>query len=194
MHGVGSWTVRPRGGGLGSLPAHRRHRDDPVAVRSGLPLDRRALLVGVEEALAGPRRGRPRAGRTGRKAATGGLHARRDETGPRPLLQPDEQRLGVRRLPPARPGALGRSAGAGDRERHRGTGSRHADLQTRRPPDAVLLRAVVAGCVGLLQPRWRRSRIDPASQGREASYVNRAVAIFRHVAGLPTDQEPPAAP
>ena len=39
--------------------------------------------------------------------------------------------------------------------------------------------------------------VDPVStlaiQGREASYVNRAVAIFRHVAGLPTDQEPPAA-
>jgi hypothetical protein len=35
---------------------------------------------------------------------------------------------------------------------------------------------------------------NPAVQGREASYVNRAVAIFRHVAGLPTDQEPPAAP
>jgi hypothetical protein len=35
---------------------------------------------------------------------------------------------------------------------------------------------------------------SPAGQGREASYINRAVAIFRHVAGLPTDQEPPAAP
>jgi hypothetical protein len=30
--------------------------------------------------------------------------------------------------------------------------------------------------------------------GHEASYVNRAVALFRHLAGLPTDQEPPAAP
>jgi hypothetical protein len=27
----------------------------------------------------------------------------------------------------------------------------------------------------------------------EASYINRAVAYYRHVAGLPTDQEPPAA-
>ena len=35
---------------------------------------------------------------------------------------------------------------------------------------------------------------NPVSQGHEASYVNRAVAVFRHVAGLPTDQEPPAAP
>ena len=35
---------------------------------------------------------------------------------------------------------------------------------------------------------------NPLSQGHEASYVNRAVAVFRHVAGLPTDQEPPAAP
>jgi hypothetical protein len=35
---------------------------------------------------------------------------------------------------------------------------------------------------------------NPLNQGHEASYVNRAVAIFRHIAGLPTDQEPPAAP
>jgi hypothetical protein len=30
--------------------------------------------------------------------------------------------------------------------------------------------------------------------GHQASYVNRAIALFRHLAGLPTDQEPPAAP
>ena len=30
--------------------------------------------------------------------------------------------------------------------------------------------------------------------GNEASYVNRAVALFRHLAGLPTDQGSPAAP
>jgi hypothetical protein len=30
--------------------------------------------------------------------------------------------------------------------------------------------------------------------GHEASYINRAVALFRYIAGLPTDQEPPAAP
>jgi hypothetical protein len=29
--------------------------------------------------------------------------------------------------------------------------------------------------------------------GSEASYINRSVAFFRHVAGIPTDQEPPAA-
>jgi hypothetical protein len=27
----------------------------------------------------------------------------------------------------------------------------------------------------------------------EASYINRAVAYYRHIAGIPTDQEPPAA-
>jgi len=32
------------------------------------------------------------------------------------------------------------------------------------------------------------------ADGHEASAVNRAVAMFRHVAGIPTDQEPPAAP
>ena len=29
--------------------------------------------------------------------------------------------------------------------------------------------------------------------GHEASWINRSVAFFRHVAGIPTDQEPPAA-
>ena len=29
--------------------------------------------------------------------------------------------------------------------------------------------------------------------GHEASWINRAVAFFRHIAGIPTDQEPPAA-
>jgi hypothetical protein len=28
--------------------------------------------------------------------------------------------------------------------------------------------------------------------GHEASLVNRAVAIYRHLTGIPTDQEPPA--
>src|SRR4051794_18814423 len=32
------------------------------------------------------------------------------------------------------------------------------------------------------------------TQGHDASYVNRATALFRYFAGLPTDQEPPAAP
>jgi len=32
-----------------------------------------------------------------------------------------------------------------------------------------------------------------ARRGPVASYVNRAVALFRYVAGIPTDQEPPAA-
>ena len=30
--------------------------------------------------------------------------------------------------------------------------------------------------------------------GHEASYINRAVALFRYTAGMPTDQDPPAAP
>src|SRR3954467_12544294 len=32
------------------------------------------------------------------------------------------------------------------------------------------------------------------TEGHGASYVNRAVALFRHLACFPTDQEPPAAP
>ncbi len=42
------------------------------------------------------------------------------------------------------------------------------------------------------------SRTDVGSKllsgGHEASYVNRAVALYRHFAGIPTDREPPAAP
>jgi hypothetical protein len=41
------------------------------------------------------------------------------------------------------------------------------------------------------------TRIGPGAfawaQDHENSYVNRAVALFRHIAGIPTDQEPPAA-
>jgi hypothetical protein len=40
-------------------------------------------------------------------------------------------------------------------------------------------------------------RIGPgasaSTQDYQKSYINRAVALFRHVAGIPTDQEPPAA-
>ncbi len=36
--------------------------------------------------------------------------------------------------------------------------------------------------------------VGPLARTGEASYVNRAVAIYRHFAGLPTDQESPAAP
>jgi hypothetical protein len=35
---------------------------------------------------------------------------------------------------------------------------------------------------------------SPLLGGHEASHVNRAVALFRHLAGLPTDQGPPPAP
>ena len=30
--------------------------------------------------------------------------------------------------------------------------------------------------------------------GHEKSYVNRVIALYRHLAGIPTDTEPPAAP
>ena len=36
--------------------------------------------------------------------------------------------------------------------------------------------------------------VSALAGGHEASYVNRAVAIFRHLAGVQTDEEPPAAP
>lgn len=37
------------------------------------------------------------------------------------------------------------------------------------------------------------ARASGLTDGHEASAINRAVAMFRHVAGVPTDREPPAA-
>jgi hypothetical protein len=42
--------------------------------------------------------------------------------------------------------------------------------------------------------RIGRSGASSLLGGHEASYLNRAVALFRHVAGIPTDAEPPLAP
>ncbi len=39
-----------------------------------------------------------------------------------------------------------------------------------------------------------QAKISALVRGHEASFVNRAVAIYRYLAGIPTDQEPPAAP
>ena len=39
-----------------------------------------------------------------------------------------------------------------------------------------------------------RAEISALVRGREASFINRAVAIYRYLAGIPTDLEPPAAP
>jgi hypothetical protein len=47
------------------------------------------------------------------------------------------------------------------------------------------------GYYGLARTGAGASRL---AAGREASQVNRAVALFRHLAGLPTDRGPPAAP
>ncbi|HSL98858.1 MAG TPA: DUF6675 family protein [Candidatus Limnocylindria bacterium] len=35
---------------------------------------------------------------------------------------------------------------------------------------------------------------NPLTAGHEASYVNRTVAFYRYLAGIPTDKEPPASP
>ena len=40
--------------------------------------------------------------------------------------------------------------------------------------------------------RWG-IRAGAQTSGHEASSVNRALAFYRHIAGIPTDQEPPAA-
>ena len=35
---------------------------------------------------------------------------------------------------------------------------------------------------------------SPLTEGNEASHINRAVAFYRYLAGIPTDEEPPASP
>jgi hypothetical protein len=37
-----------------------------------------------------------------------------------------------------------------------------------------------------------RSDASSLTEGFEGSYINRTAALFRHIAGIPTDQEPPA--
>ncbi len=37
------------------------------------------------------------------------------------------------------------------------------------------------------------SKASGLAAGHDASSINRAVAMYRHLAGIPTDQEPPAA-
>ena len=57
-------------------------------------------------------------------------------------------------------------------------------------------------CIELVSPGvWGVYLLTRAGQGvsalavgHDASYVNRAAAIYRHLAGIPTDEEPPAAP
>jgi hypothetical protein len=41
------------------------------------------------------------------------------------------------------------------------------------------------------------TRILPNSflaEGHDKSFINRAIAVYRHIVGLPTDAEPPSAP
>jgi hypothetical protein len=57
-------------------------------------------------------------------------------------------------------------------------------------------------CIELVSPGvWGVYLLTRAGQGvsalavgHDASYVNRAAAIYRHLAGIPTDEDPPAAP
>jgi hypothetical protein len=38
------------------------------------------------------------------------------------------------------------------------------------------------------------ANVSKLAAGHAASYINRAVALYRHLAEIPTDQEPPASP
>jgi hypothetical protein len=57
----------------------------------------------------------------------------------------------------------------------------------------VRLRRVSPGVWGMVQLDWVGAGANLLALGHEASYVNRTAALFRHIAGIPSDQEPPAA-
>lgn len=59
----------------------------------------------------------------------------------------------------------------------------------------VRLQRVAPGIWSLVQLDWVGSGASAlALMGHDESYVNRTAALFRHIAGLPSNQEPPAAP
>ena len=49
------------------------------------------------------------------------------------------------------------------------------------------------GTLAILQLARTGKDASSLAAGHDASAINRAVAFFRHFAGIPTDQEPPAA-
>jgi hypothetical protein len=58
----------------------------------------------------------------------------------------------------------------------------------------VHLQRLASGVWEILQVDWVGPAASAFAHGHEASYVNRTAAVFRHIAGSPSDQEPPAAP
>ena len=58
---------------------------------------------------------------------------------------------------------------------------------------AYVLERLAPGVWGFYSLTRAQTASSLVPVGGEASYINRAVALYRHVAGIPTDQEPPAA-
>jgi hypothetical protein len=61
------------------------------------------------------------------------------------------------------------------------------DLQT-----AYFLERRAPGVWGFYSLTRTRMASSLMPVGDEGSYINRAVAFYRHIAAIPTDQEPPA--
>lgn len=57
----------------------------------------------------------------------------------------------------------------------------------------VFLEALGAGSVGYYNILRATEGASVVTLGRDASYINRLVALYRHAAGIPTDGAPPAA-
>jgi hypothetical protein len=58
----------------------------------------------------------------------------------------------------------------------------------------VHLQRLAADVWEILQIDWVGPKASAFAGGHEASYVNRTAAMFRHFAGIPSNQPPPAAP
>ena len=58
---------------------------------------------------------------------------------------------------------------------------------------AIFLERRGAGMWGYYQVMRATEGASTMAMGKDASYLNRLAALYRHTAGIPTDQEPPIA-
>jgi hypothetical protein len=161
------------------------------AVRSRLGADANTLPVRQRQRLAtsGDRGRRP--GRSGSRAAASGFHRGRDgrwrglvlRSEREPLLPGDGLSITCPRDAP-------RPARDPDRKR-----------EHRAPVVAVPIRTWRIQVAYFLERRppggwnyYSLTRTSPRFGGHVASYINRTLAAYRHIAGIPTDRDPPHAP
>lgn len=71
-------------------------------------------------------------------------------------------------------------------------------MMTLFPPGALqsvkIVERIAPGVWGVYLISRMADTSSVLAAGLEASYINRAIALYRHTAGIPTDLEPPAAP